>query len=443
LHPDVLNLGIALLLAGLVVATVAVWWRLRGRPGRRFLFLVPLLLGLALLSAMSGQVERVLNPVASGPLPEVSAEALALHRSSTVIDLHADSLLFGRDLLERSNVGHVDVPRLLEGGTALQVFSLVTHQPWGYNEEATDPDRLDLIFLLSVSRGWPPSTWFSLHERVVYQARRLTEMAARSEGRLRLVRSRDDLEALLRARRDGEAVVGGLFALEGAPAIRPDFQADLDAYFEQGLRMVSLSHFYDTAFAGSIQGLEKGGLTPAGRALVAALERRGIVVDLSHGSDALFDDVLAMATKPVVVSHIGVEGTCDRKTAAYENVSHNASDEQIRAVAANGGVIGIGLWDTAVCGITAADTVRAIQHVIDLVGDAHVGLGSDFDGYVRAHFDASQLPVLTQALLDAGLAPDSIRRILGGNVIRVLRATLPRARGALRSAAPTRGGASA
>jgi microsomal dipeptidase-like Zn-dependent dipeptidase len=106
-------------------------------------------------------------------------------------------------------------------------------------------------------------------------------------------------------------------------------------------------------------------------------------------------------------------------------VSHHLSDDQIRAVAANGGVIGVGLWNTAVCGATAADTVRAIRHVIDLVGDSHVGLGSDFDGYVLAHFDASGLPVLTEAMLDADLEPDSIRRILGGNVLRVLRSTLP------------------
>jgi microsomal dipeptidase-like Zn-dependent dipeptidase len=135
--------------------------------------------------------------------------------------------------------------------------------------------------------------------------------------------------------------------------------------------------------------------------------------------------VLAIARKPLVFSHTGVEGTCDRDTAEYGDVSHNASDAQIRAVASNDGVIGVGLWDTAVCGDTAADTVRAIRHVIDLVGDSHVGLGSDFDGYVLAHFDASGLLVLTQAMLDAGLEPDSIRRVLGSNVLRVLRATLP------------------
>ena len=406
-------------------AALALYWRYRARGRLRFVCVLPLLAGAVLLYGLALRIEEILNPVATKDLDAVSEEALALHRDSDVVDLHADSLLFGRDLLARSSAGHVDVPRLLEGGMALQVFSLVTRQPWGYNEEATDPDRPDLVALLGLLHFWPPSTWFSLRERALYHARRLEDMAARSGGRLRLVRDREDLEDLLRARRAGQEVVGGLFALEGAQALGSDFRAELDALFDHGLRMVSLSHFYDNAYAGSVQGLEKGGLTPQGRELVAELERRGIAVDLSHGSEAAIADVLAIARKPVVVSHIGVEGTCDRDTADYANVSHNVSDEQIRAVAANGGVIGVGLWDTAVCGATAADTVRAMRHVIALVGDSHVGLGSDFDGYVLAHFDASGLPLLTQAMLDAGLAPDGIRRILGGNVLRVLRATLP------------------
>jgi microsomal dipeptidase-like Zn-dependent dipeptidase len=425
MSPASLNALLAVVFSLSGAGALALHWLHRSRGAPRFLFVLPLLVGGVALYGLAMRIEEILNPVAPGPLPGVSEAALALHRDSDVVDLHADSLLFGRDLLERSSVGHVDVPRLLQGGMTLQVFSLVTRQPWGYNEEATDPDRPDLVTLLGLLHFWPPATWFSLHERALYHARRLEEMAARSGGRLRLVRDRGDLEDLLRAKRAGEEVVGGLFALEGAQALGGDFRAELDALFAHGLRMVGLSHFYDHAYAGSVQGLEKSGLTPRGRELVAELERRGIVIDLSHASDATIRDVLAIAHEPVVVSHIGVEGTCDRDTADYPNVSHNASDDQIRAVAANGGVIGIGLWDTAVCGASAADTVRAMRHVIDLVGDSHVGLGSDFDGYVLAHFDASHLPVLTQAMLDAGLEPESIRRVLGGNVLRVLRSTLP------------------
>jgi len=397
----------------------------------RFLWILVavFLLGVVLLHLVRTRGEELFNRVASGPLGEVSEEALALHRDSDVVDLHADSLMFGRDLLERSNIGHVDVPRLLEGGVTLQVFSLPTKQPWGWNEERTDPARPDLFTLLAILHLWPPSTWFSLHERVLYHARRLEDMAARSGGRLRLVRDREDLDRLLETRRAGAEAVGGLFSIEGAHALGADFRAELDVLFEHGLRMVGLAHFFDNDYAGSAHGLEKGGLTPKGRELVAELEHRGIAIDLTHSSRATIEDVLAMARKPVVVSHTGVKGTCDDARAAAKGLgrasSTNLTDDQIRAVAANGGVIGVGFWDTAVCGSTAADTVRAMQYVIDLVGDAHVGLGSDFDGYILAHFDASGLPVLTQAMLDAGLETNSIRRILGGNVLRVLRATLP------------------
>jgi microsomal dipeptidase-like Zn-dependent dipeptidase len=379
--------------------------------------LAVLALGAASTYIAGSRVEGRSNRVAVGSLDELREEALALHRSSVVVDLHADSLLMGRDLLERSSVGHVDLPRLREGGVALQVFSINTRVPRGFNIERTHADRLDLVTLLALSHLWPPSTFFSLPQRALYQARRLEEMAARSEGYLRLVRNREDLEGLLRARSSGEKVVGGLLAIEGAHALGTDFRAELDVLFGHGLRMVSLTHFFDNDFGGSVNGLEKGGLTPRGRELVAELERRGIVIDLAHASAATFEDVLEIAQKPVVVSHTGVNGTCGRDA--------NLSDDQIRGIAAKGGVIGIGFWDTAVCGTTPADIVRAMRYVIDLVGEAHLGLGSDFDGFVTTPIDASGLPSLTQAMLDADLDPQTIRRILGANLLRVLDSTLP------------------
>jgi len=375
------------------------------------------LFGITLLYLVRTRGEEIFNRVSDEPRHEASQETLALHRDIEIVDLHADSLMFGRDLLQRSSANHLDVPRLLEGGVTLQVFSLVTSQPLGYSEERTDSSRPDLMTLLGILHFWPPSTWFSLLDRALYHARRLEDMAERSEGRLRLVRDRRDLEELIQDRNAGAKVVGALFALEGSHVFGSDFEAEVDLLFEHGLRMASLTHYFDNRFAGSAHGLQKGGLTAEGRRLVAEFERRGIAIDLSHASRATIEDVLSMVSKPVVFSHTGVAATCD--------ISNNVTDEQIRAIAAAGGVIGVGLWDTAVCGATAAHTVRAMRHIIDLVGDTHVGLGSDFDGYVLAHFDASDLPVLTQAMLDAGLEASTIRRILGSNVLRVLRSTLP------------------
>ena len=115
-------------------------------------------------------------------------------------DLHADSLLWGRDLLERGSRGHVDVPRLLEGGVALQAFTIVSKVPRGLNIERND-DRSDQIRLLAIASRWPTATWTSLRERALYQARRFDDLAARSEGRLTAIRSSADLEGYLARRR--------------------------------------------------------------------------------------------------------------------------------------------------------------------------------------------------------------------------------------------------
>jgi microsomal dipeptidase-like Zn-dependent dipeptidase len=238
----------------------------------------------------------------------------------------------------------------------------------------------------------------------------------RSDGRLVPIRTRRDLERLLSHRARAPDEVGALLAIEGAHALDGDLD-NLSALVDAGVRMVGLAHFFDQEFAGSAHGTEKGGLTPLGRELVRELERRGVLVDLAHSSARTIDDVLAIATRPVVVSHTGVRATCDNP--------RNLSDDQIRAIAAKGGVIGIGYWATAVCGTRPADIARAIRHVVDVAGDEHAALGSDWDGATTVGFDAAQLPVLTQALLDAGLAPAQVHRVLGENALRVIAAALP------------------
>ena len=139
-----------------------------------------------------------------------------------------------------------------------------------------------------------------------------------------------------------------------------------------------------------------------------------MIVDLAHASPAAFAETLAIATRPVVVSHGGVKATC--------NTTRNLTDDQLRALAANGGVIGIGYWDAAVCKATPAATAAAIKHVRDLVGVQYVGLGSDFDGGTTTGIDTAELGAVTQALLDAGFSDAEIAAVMGGNVIRVLRA---------------------
>jgi len=370
---------------------------------------------LALLLVLLGrEAERFANRVVGGPLPPASPAARDLHRSSFVADLHADSLLWNRDLARRSRVGQVDLPRLREGNVALQVFTIVTRFPASAGLEGTDPRWPDLITLLGLTNGWPVSTWTHLADRALFQAGKLAALAAR-DRRLVIIRSRADLERLVAERTRDPRWVGAILGIEGAHAL--DRAAALDELFAAGVRLIGLAHFFDNNFAGSAHGRVKGGLTPRGRDLVREMERRGIVVDLTHSSAATIRDVLAIAHKPPLVSHTGLLATCDSP--------RNLTDRQILDVAAAGGLIGIGDWPAAVCGDSAAAVARVIHHAVAVVGDEHVALGSDFDGAVTTPFDASRLDALTEAMLEDGLSPETVRKVLGGNVLRVLRDLLP------------------
>lgn len=374
-----------------------------------------LLLCLAALFVVGTRIESLLNRVEPVPLPVPGEAARRLHAASLVADLHADSLLFGRDLLERSRVGHVDLPRLREGGVGLQFLTVVTKTPLGMNIEATDGERPDMLTLAGAVQLSPFLTR-GLLGRALYQAECLDELLARAQGGLHPVRSRADLEALLARRAQEPGTVGVVLGLEGAHALEGD-PARLGELVDAGFRMIGMAHFFDNEFTGSAHGLEKTGLTEKGRDLLRRMEATGVLLDLAHLSPAAIDDSLALATRPPLVSHAGVRGTCD-------NV-RNLSDAHVRAIAARGGVIGIGYWATAVCGTDMAHVSAAIRHVVALVGDEHVALGSDYDGATTVGFDTSALPSLTQQLLDDGLSEESIRRILGGNVLRVLREVLP------------------
>ena len=127
--------------------------------------------------------------------------------------------------------------------------------------------------------------------------------------------------------------------------------------------------------------------------------------------------VLAMAKRPVVVSHTGVKGTC--------NNARNLSDAHLKGIAATGGVIGIGYWQTAVCGTDAASIARAIKYATRIAGVEHVGLGSDYDGAISAPFDTSGVVLVTQALLKEGFGEKDIALVMGGNYLRLLGQTLP------------------
>lgn len=380
----------------------------------KWLLAIVVLAAVAFFVFAPGIAERGMNRIAGTGVWPVSAAAKALHQRLVIVDLHGDTLLWKRNVDDASDRGHIDLPRLEAGNVALQVFSSVTKTPAGQNYEANGADS-DNITLLAIGQLQPVSTWTSLLGRSLWHSEKLHAAAERSGDRLRVITSAAELDRLLADRAAGKRVTGGLLSVEGAQNLegKPE---NLGALYDAGFRMIGLVHFFDNELGGSMHGLKKGGLTPFGRAIIRDMERRGMIVDIAHSSHQTVAEVLAFAKRPVVYSHGGVKATC--------NTNRNLSDDEVRAVAANGGLIGIGYWDAAVCEATPAATARAIRHVRDLVGIQHVGLGSDFDGSVTTGFDTAHIDALTQALLDAGLTPDEIAAVMGGNAVRLLRAGL-------------------
>lgn len=380
---------------------------------RWLILLVTIIVAVAWL-ALPGIVERRFNHTLHASPYQPSTQAQILHRTLTVADLHGDSLLWGRNLLRRSSRGHIDIPRLADGNVSIQAFTVVTTSPRNLNIYQNS-DSTDLIRYIAMLEGWPPRTWNSPKQRALYQASRLQSFADRSKGALVIIRSRSDLRQFLTTRTSSHAVAGFL-GTEGAQPLEGRLE-NLDELYAAGFRMMAPTHFTDTAIAGAAAGMTKGGLTDLGRQWVRAMEARHMIIDLAHASPATLRDVTAMATRPLLVSHTGVKGTC--------NNPRNLSDDELRAVARTKGVIGIGLWDTATCGQDARATARAIRYAVNIAGADHVALGSDFDGAVTTPFDSSGWALLTDALLQEGFSEQDIHKIMGENVVRVLLEGLP------------------
>jgi len=335
-------------------------------------------------------LEDSMNVVLRDDAWPVSSHADELHNSLRIADLHADSMLWNRDFLTRGSIGHVDLPRLQDGGVVLQVMSAVTKSPSGQNYQSNSSDASDTITSLAVVQLWPVRTWTSLLQRSLYQAERLHNYAQRSDD-LVVITSAAELSAFLDNRQNNE--VATLLATEGAHPLQGELH-NLQQLWDAGYRILGLHHFFDNRLGGSLHGESNAGLSEFGKEVVRAAVQMGFIIDVAHSSAASVDDVLAINSNPVIVSHTGIKGTCDSP--------RNLSDAQFQAIAAAGGLIGIGYWD-AVCDITPPGVARTIKYAVDLLGVEHVALGSDYDGTTTVTFDTAELAVLTQALLDVGL----------------------------------------
>ncbi|MGH7285259.1 MAG: dipeptidase [Polyangiaceae bacterium] len=327
-----------------------------------------------------------------------SPEAHALHAAHPAIDLHADTLMWARwvnyDLHKRHETplprgaigGHVDLPRMREGGMGAQFFGLVS------------------LPVTKNSHG--------LARVIDEQIDALQGAIARKPSALRLVKTAAEIDA---CEKDG--AIGALLGIEGAHALEGSLDR-LDAFAKRGVRYLGISHFSANHAAFPAYGRGKDdsqGLTDFGKKLVERCEANDVIVDLAHINRKGFLDACAMAKKPPIVSHTGVLG-------AFEHW-RNIGDDQLRAVAEKGGVVGV-IFCPKFLGAVGIDAVVAhFKHILDVVGEDVPALGSDWDGFIVPTYELKDpvgLPLLTDALLEAGISERVIGKILRENVMRVL-----------------------
>lgn len=415
-------------------------WNRPWRRARHMIVGVVLLLGGSVLggcSALITMVERIGNPLAAPGPYFIAPAGQALHDRLTVADLHADTLLSARDLRHSSSGGHVDFPRLRAGRVGIQVFSIVTNMPLCPARQECD-SAPNLVALLAALQGWPAATWTSDRERALYEAAKLHRIAADPAVNLMILRSREDLVALLQNPITTRPI-GALLAVEGAQIVGDDLEG-VDTLAAAGVRMFGLAHYADNAVASSAHGRAHAGLSDFGRRVVQRAQTRGMIIDLAHADPTVIEAVVNDPTLPhIVMSHTGLFETCPHP--------RNLQRKYFDAIVAKGGLIGIGAWKEALCmrpedgsGAYVAAMARTIRLAVQMAnaihpgrGHEYVALGSDFDGWVKVGFDASGWSLLTAALLEEPdplsslprLTEPQIASIMGGNVCRLLLRALP------------------
>ena len=324
-------------------------------------------------------------------------QATDLHQTSFVFDAHCDTLGDAiatpprrRDLTQRSSKGHLDLPRMREGGVNAQIFACFP-----------GADRL---------KACPTNAALQRLE-VLY------DIMERAPGQITLVQTRDDLAAL-----SPDGPIGAILGLEGVEALAGDMHL-LHTFHRLGVRNIGLTWNPRNAAADGVDAGSNFGLTSFGRNLVAACNELGIMVDVSHLNAAGLADVLDVSRSPIIASHSNANAVSPHR--------RNLNDEQIRAIAEKGGVIGA----TFVSHFLNADYQKAsladlldhIDHLVQAAGVDHVGIGSDFDGCLPPQeLDSGEkYPAVTDGLVSRGYAPDDIRKILGENFRRVFLEILP------------------
>ena len=362
---------------------------------------------------------------------DIPAAARKLAAEAIGIDSHIDTvqrvLVMGEDLGKRWDVGHVDIPRLREGGTHAPFFALWV--PVYFKGAEAVRRTLDLRDAMQ------------------------TELDAHSD-KIELATTAADIKRILKAHK-----IAALLTVEGGHTIDDDLRV-LRMYYRLGIRSMTLTHSRNNNWAdSSTDKPEHNGLTDFGKEVVREMNRLGMLVDVSHVSDKTFYDTLAVSTKPVIISHSSMR--------ALSDVPRNVTDEMLWALAKNGGVIGINFGegfvnpadaealrsdirtettDSLLTGralddyaaedvrklfgsrvkvaATVEDVADHVDHAVRITGIDHVGIGSDFDGISgppNGLDDVSKMPALVAVLLNRGYSRRNLKKILGENFLRVIR----------------------
>jgi membrane dipeptidase len=384
--------------------------------------IIKILLLLIVVSALIARlilpviVDKSLNPITPHENFEILEEVKLFHESLFIGDWHADSALWSRDLSIDNDHGHVDIPKLQKGNVALQMFTTVTKSPSGQNYEKNNTNTRDNITALAIVQGWPIKTWTSLYERAVYQSQKIHKLSKENPNDLMLIKSKSDLSNFIEKRKKDSTLIGGLIGTEGSHALDGELE-NIKKLYDHGFRMMSLHHFFDNKLGGSLHGTSGGGLTPFGENAVKLMQDLEIIIDVSHSSENVVKDVLKLSSRPLVVSHTGFNGHCESP--------RNINDDLMKSIANKGGIIAIGYWDGAVCDNSPKSVAEALMYGIDLVGENHLSLGSDFDGSITPGFDTSELIAITDWLIKLDATEPQIRKIMGNNMLLFIQTYLP------------------
>jgi membrane dipeptidase len=359
------------------------------------------------------------------PAVVITPEDLKFHQDAVVIDLHADTTeaMFyeNYDLLAPHADRHLDLPRMKEGGLDAEFFSVFVH-----------PESVDL------TQFFPTA---------MKQIDLLQQTALNNGGQIAFARNADEVKD-----NAGKGIVSMLIGVEGGHMLLPGSDEEQLAHLKQfanrGVRYLTLAWSASSPIGGATAEGQQQGLTEFGKRVIEQMERLGVVIDLSHGSDPLFWDVIRVAKKPVLLTHSAAR--------ALSNHSRNASDAMLEAVARNGGAVCVDFSRTfldtnfrkatqlllqktkamhnsekvelykreKLPDVPLSTLIDHIEHVAKVAGPDHVCLGSDFDGAPMMPSgleDVSKLPAITAMLRQRGWSDENLHKLLGENVLRVLR----------------------